>query len=1710
MTQKQLSPQYFTFEEGESKNWVGTQLSPLLRSPQSSAASVPLEGVSSLYGLECASSSCRIAGQGCVGSKVLLEGSSTHAIRPSQLILGPKTPVDEYLFELNGDGYVDLRPNLNGNFIAIVTSSPVSTFIDCSKRMYSKLNLRERLEFLRVQAMEPRVFEVVVGDSFDFRDRTLRGIKSRSMVIPSEVVRIVRTAYKNGNIVLTTPVTVSLAQIPNPYLLSGTLRFDSILFRRGEPNMLSVPANIARVAQVVDKHSSNIDAVIGDLPIALSELRVMIAKGTHLAAAVERLVPIAEGLGTNVPESVLRIGLAAQGVENVCHQTSNLLTSGLVKNNLVEVVCILLDIARELMQPHPMGCFTIAARIANYCACNIPECNRWVTEIWKFFHADTEKRDVVSARAGLPNTGGTVLAALFGITGMILTRKVVAVSTVNDIMARVKDVNTLIPGIKGLGAFFDWIEKHLPECVRAWTKYLFPEFGWKEDFERLGVEQWLAEVDDLCTDANKLILLHDSALQFNLARLKKTGREIVLALQYHSRESSGMYNHILRRATKVDEFTDIFKITVSMMENRRPVPFCLYLYGKPRIGKSVLTSALTEWLVPPELPERVRSYTAPVGSSFLDGYMCQYVCVLDDVAQDREGDDLLMIMKMINNIAFRPPMASLNDPTVGVKGTLFTSKIVICTSNDGYPHSNKLLNHEALHERRHVLVQVVVREDFQERVIHQMDPDEIACFEHLEFVIMHPSQKRELQRLNAEEFFLYVKEQRDNHEARMRKLMTGTQFGSFFKKLEAAEFRDAKPNVDVWSDEMIAILYSEHLTQEPWVKRFIIQSKNLGTWIIDGARSFITLCGELTSWCGERLRLLQIEHPTIFSIITEFKSLIPLIVFGARMFHDWWKKDESTRPNMANPSPTDDRLQEARHRRFMNRAQYREQEFDWEKGADYYGRQGVANVMSMRAIDEFDVSAHKLADVLQNNVGQISYNLGGIRYTICVFCPGGRIMLLPRHFLYPDGVQLPHGTTINIDFRDQEFQQSYREADVVEFPSATAVKRDLVALIGQPIMRQKRDYTKLLLEARDLEKVRRTGGYLISYLGKKERILELSDVCASSVVTEYAVGEDQYQLLDTLEYSALQNGPGYCGAVLVLANAKCPRKIAGIHVASSAGMGITEIVSAEEIVWLLKHKNVPAICEIVIPNFLEQRLSTMAPEGDFVHLGVMPKEHTTRVYDKTHLRHSVIFGRVFQPETDVAVMNPRDKRLDEDVYGQSIIKRAVEKYGKPSGPFDDDILDIGVDFLVQMFRSPERLRVLTEHEALNGIGGVTYLDALNMKSSPGFGFRCGKGKKHLFDNELPNLSIPPGRLRDCLRHREDAMLSGQRSLTIWTANLKDERLKFEKIHRGKTRAFSIAPVDHTILVRKYCLDFCRHFYSRHKDTFSAVGCDPEGGCWDIFMRKLLAVSDKLFDGDVANFDGTLAAQVMWAAMEVIQRTYDDGFRGVRRVLIEEMIHVVELMLEAVYIRSGGMSSGSALTVVINTLGSLLYYFYVYWTSAPATHRTFSKYLECVYMKVYGDDAIVSVAPSAVTFFNLRVVSEVLGSRGIVVTDSSKKATIENVTTGIDKVTFLKRSFGYSRDAFGGVCVPLIAKRTIQELTNWIHDNGDYLENTIVCCETALRFSVFYGRQYYEELLENILKAFDSTGHRVILPSYPEAVNFAREQMFGQIGVKVAP
>ena len=397
-----------------------------------------------------------------------------------------------------------------------------------------------------------------------------------------------------------------------------------------------------------------------------------------------------------------------------------------------------------------------------------------------------------------------------------------------------------------------------------------------------------------------------------------------------------------------------------------------------------------------------------------------------------------------------------------------------------------------------------------------------------------------------------------------------------------------------------------------------------------------------------------------------------------------------------------------------------------------------------------------------------------------------------------------------------------------------------------------------------------------------------------------------------------------------------------------------------------------------------------------------------------------------------------------------------------------------------------KVHVYDDVTAINGAVGVTYVDKINRSTSAGLPWR--KSKKHFLTAIAPiNGLMDPVEVDDEIMNRVDKCIEryeeGKRYCPNFCAHLKDEPTVFRKIDAKKTRVFTGAPFDWSIVVRKYLLSTIRIIQGNRFIFESAPGTIAQSTEWqDIYKYLVAHGKDRIVAGDYAAFDKRMSSTMIYAAFDVLinickKAGYTDKeLLVVKGIAADTAFPLVDFNGDLIQFY-GSNPSGHPLTVIINGLANSLYMRYCYAVlSKDGNCKNFKK---DVNLMTYGDDNIMGVNPKC-EFFHHTSIQEVLADVNVQYTMADKEAAsvpFIHIRDG----NFLKRTWRKDEDVGAYLC-PLEHDSIAKMLTICVKSKSITLEEqSIAAMSTALREYFFYGREVYiekRELLQQIAEEND--------------------------------
>lgn len=764
-----------------------------------------------------------------------------------------------------------------------------------------------------------------------------------------------------------------------------------------------------------------------------------------------------------------------------------------------------------------------------------------------------------------------------------------------------------------------------------------------------------------------------------------------------------------------------------------------------------------------------------------------------------------------------------------------------------------------------------------------------------------------------------------------------------------------------------------------------------------------------------------------------------------------------------------------------------------------------------------------LQNKLLDNMGMIMHVKSGYRMR-CLAIDDCYITL-PKHFFLLAEANWQEGDLFKFVIRGKVYEQDFHRPRLLIKPN-----RDLAMYMVSSRISGARSIMSQIADRAAHGSFRTTDGELVSLAREKDGSTYINRhyLPVVSRMTEgendrtvYPVGGSVHRLVGYTYSASTLNGD--CGSILLQHNVRNPGKIVGFHVAAQTGYAkaFAELLVREELEDM--KKTLAATNRYITSGSVIQTVDLAVAHGivaqgsiskQFSHmnekvtiLGSVPKAYQKRVPTETEIKPSPLQGVIdIEPLTEPAILSVKDPRC---LSGRDPLIKTVGDYGLDSKPFPTVHLKIITEHQIAKLRKYDgyiNRRVLSLQEAINGIPGVDYADAMNMKSAEGSFWNLSRpfwahNKSWMFINTVPEgerpiykIDVESGLLHK-LVHRLREAREGRRVLSTSFECLKDERRGHKKTRPPPnatpeeianftpgTRSFSILPVDYNILVRQYFWDFAAMIMKHRGSLGPQVGIDPCSIEWTGLIKRLLATSKMGFAGDYSNYDRQTPAEFMDVACDIINGWYDDGPANaqIRKVLMGEAYDRMSIVRNAFVHIDKGLPSGFPLTVIVNSINNDSYKYCGWLALAPTELCTLDKCDELVDSVYYGDDNDHAVDPRAASFFNMKTLGRFLEGHGVSLTDEHKNHwSVAPELVEVESTSFLKRLFVKHPDC--QFYLAPLEKKSIEDRLLWITDSK-YMSDEELLFENirnSLRDAFHWGPGYFVELKTKIGKAISA-------------------------------
>lgn len=345
----------------------------------------------------------------------------------------------------------------------------------------------------------------------------------------------------------------------------------------------------------------------------------------------------------------------------------------------------------------------------------------------------------------IANSWTKIMIALSGVFASLCKGSLISGTQFWDLFkklsAYLKEIHFIGAGCLGLTRIYDFVRK-VYSVVSEWIlKNIFGRVPEQEQLARK-IGCWTVKVKYFSTEAGLTAIRLNSNMRDKAAKLY--AEYLALSVQCRTKD-------IFRPAlVEVERFrNDVRKIydyivRIEAVSNFVPTMFHFQFVGKAGVGKSTLTEDFSRHIQSRLWPEETKPsvYTYNPNLEYYDGYTGQKIFMIDDCFRYNEPKHMTNLIGLITNVPVILPMAHLED-----KGIQLTSEVMISSTNVPWPIAKDVFCMEAVHRRRHMLVNVEmdprVRSKSEGKFSKELfckyyDEKDLPRNPHLKFTLLKP------------------------------------------------------------------------------------------------------------------------------------------------------------------------------------------------------------------------------------------------------------------------------------------------------------------------------------------------------------------------------------------------------------------------------------------------------------------------------------------------------------------------------------------------------------------------------------------------------------------------------------------------------------------------------------------------------------------------------------------------------------------------------------------------------------------------------------------------------------------------------------------------------------------------------------------------------------------------------------------------------------
>lgn len=1159
--------------------------------------------------------------------------------------------------------------------------------------------------------------------------------------------------------------------------------------------------------------------------------------------------------------------------------------------------------------------------------------------------------------------------------------------------------------------------------------------GDKEEQLKYEIDMWRNQALALCALGKTTTVVASPLYEEKVTICMKKGSEIMRKMP--STFKSSMRGQCTLAYGKL---LSIHTNLLARKENKRDriVPFAFHMSGKSGIGK---TSSLKEMAFRGFNMSKEDIFWKSIDDSFFSGVADEPMIVMDEFLVDSKEAQMETIktyLTMVSSAQFRPPLASVDDPNVGIKGTCLRPSVVVTMNNHNYTNVDHMVN-TAYQRRRKFVIHVKPSKYF---IPEETNKDSVDLSQY---------SREDLMSRKWASYDIYPPVGVPGAQPYIKD-MTFDEMCEFV----TCEYKAHMEKSRVYNSAMNTVVSDERepsdVINEVLRDSFDIPAKPLS--LTDTVVNFgILACqgpkGKKAKICDPETDLdkaiaeqIELEYATQGEVYTDLET------------------SENRRERSV--------LNSLRTGLCNNKSAIA-------MGSLVSILSGVAYYFSSKEAPEEPVTYCAQSDKSSKTSGSNGKRNKFIRAdtlksqgmtipmieimlptrTIKAIAVGGDWFLTYAHGLSAENTD--NGTPVMLHYEGESFPSN------VQYSTMFSCDEDDVTLIQFDCKRLRRfkNITKNFISGDEVNKI--ANAQVMMNSGLQTFYSRANLVKNLRYINENT--KKSLTLSEAIKYQA-PTDVGDCGSPVICMSGVLSNKIIGMHVCGSgqsnfAPTGAATIVTRESLNEAMASLEMSAqgFVDDEMPNY---RWSRKIRSNERVNLPTKSKLQPSEISE--HLK----FKRVKQP----AILHSSDPRSN----GKCPIQESLLRLYKTETPtmdtkfvkrIEDELfceLDGHLDFHGYK-------RKLTFEEACKGI--PKYLNSISTKTSPGYPL-CNISKKKgktdfVWFDEKGELDYAQSFKRLVLE-RVKVMDEYQKGSPIdhrFLGFLKDELVKQKKIDTVNTRMIFANDMISLVAFRMQFGAMLMALMTNFEKTGFAIGLNQYSHDMERIYQYLIQASEDMVAGDFSEFDKRFIKQIEEACYRIFtrlaQQAYGVSENACNYLVEHETNSPFQIGEELVSVHCSN-KSGNFLTTCINSLTDNFYIRYCFYRKYPA--KQFSN--ECKVV-VLGDDHVLAMKENSK--INPVEICELMKEIGQKYTSAFKDRELVETFDKFEDVTFLGAIPRISED---GQFTGALRKDTLFETPQWTRDCNASLDSTV---QQMLDCASQWDKDFFDDYARQIKQSY---------------------------------